>query len=147
MNIHVVPFNDGAGGTVTPLAGASLPGVAEYYPAVSADDTLIAFNRVATIDAADMYYRKEGEINGVIPGRRQLAPRAWPPTTRPHAAAKRAPACSTAGPSGHPTVMLAGLEGHEGTGALYVLARPRPPTKRAHRIRSHACPWCLPSPG
>lgn len=66
VNIHVVPFNDGAGGTVTPLAGASLPGVAEYYPAVSADDTLIAFNRVATIDAADMYYRKEGEIN-VIP--------------------------------------------------------------------------------
>ncbi len=66
VNIHVVPFNDGAGGPMTPLAGASMPGVAEYYPALSADDTLVAFNRVAKVDALDMYYRPEGEIN-VIP--------------------------------------------------------------------------------
>ncbi len=66
VNIHSVPYNDGAGGTVTPLSGASQAGVAEYYPALSANDSLVAFNRVAKIDAADMYYRPDGEIN-VIP--------------------------------------------------------------------------------
>jgi hypothetical protein len=66
VNIHVVPFNDGAGGTMTPLAGASAPNVAEYYPALSADDTLVAFNRLSPMDALDIYYRPEAEIN-VIP--------------------------------------------------------------------------------
>ncbi|HEX3773448.1 MAG TPA: hypothetical protein VHV51_03235, partial [Polyangiaceae bacterium] len=66
VNIHVVPFNDGAGGTVTPLAGAAEPGVAEYYPSLSVDDQLVAFNRVGPIDAAAIYYRADGEIN-VIP--------------------------------------------------------------------------------
>ena len=66
VNIHVVPFNDGAGGTVTPLAGASLPNVAEYYPALSADDRLVAFNRMSPMDGRDIYYRPEAEIN-VIP--------------------------------------------------------------------------------
>jgi hypothetical protein len=66
VNIHVVPFNGGAGGTVAPVAGASEPGVAEYYPSLSVDDTLLAFNRVSPIDAAAIYYRADGEIN-VIP--------------------------------------------------------------------------------
>jgi hypothetical protein len=66
VNIHVVPFNAGAGGTVAPLAGAAEPGVAEYYPSLSVDDQLVAFNRVSPIDAAPIYYRADGEIN-VIP--------------------------------------------------------------------------------
>ena len=66
VNIHLVPFNDGAGGTVTPLAGASLPNVAEYYPSLSANDALVAFNRLSPMDAKDIYYRPEAEIN-VIP--------------------------------------------------------------------------------
>ncbi len=66
VNIHVVPFNDSAGGAVTSLAGASEPGVAEYYPNLSVDDRFVAFNRLAPIDQDDIYYRKEGEIN-VIP--------------------------------------------------------------------------------
>jgi hypothetical protein len=45
-DLHVVPFNNRQGGAVEPVAGASEPGVAEYYPAFSADDRLIAFTRV-----------------------------------------------------------------------------------------------------
>ena len=66
VNIHIVPFNDGAGGTVTPLMGAAEPGVAEYYPSLSVDDRFVAFNRVGPIDAAAIYYRADGEIN-VVP--------------------------------------------------------------------------------
>ncbi len=66
VNIHVVPFNAGAGGAVTPLAGAAEPGVAEYYPSLSVDDRFVAFNRVSPIDAAAIYYRADGEIN-VLP--------------------------------------------------------------------------------
>jgi hypothetical protein len=66
VNIHVVPFNDSAGGTVTALAGASEPNVAEYYPNLSIDDRLVAFNRLAPLDQDPIYYRAEGEVN-VIP--------------------------------------------------------------------------------
>jgi hypothetical protein len=63
-DIHIVPFNNRMGGTVTPLAGASNPGVAEYYPSFSADDTLIAFNHVDSPTAAQgkIYYRPDGEV-------------------------------------------------------------------------------------
>lgn len=84
VNIHVVPFNDGAGGPMTPLSGAALPNVAEYYPALSANDALVAFNRMAPMDAADIYYRPEAEIN-VIPATGGTAKRL---------AANDPPACS-----------------------------------------------------
>ncbi len=45
VNIHMVPFNNGEGGNVQPLAGASDPNHAEYYPTFSPDDRLIVFNR------------------------------------------------------------------------------------------------------
>jgi hypothetical protein len=61
-DVHVVPFNDRAGGAVQPLAGASEPGVLEYYPAYSADDRLIAFTRDAHPDGGRVYYRPGGEI-------------------------------------------------------------------------------------
>jgi len=85
VNIHVVPFNDGAGGNVTPLAGASLPNVAEYYPSLSANDALVAFNRMSPMDAKDIYYRPEAEIN-VIPAAGGIAKRI---------AANDPPACGT----------------------------------------------------
>jgi hypothetical protein len=62
VDVHIVPFNAGKGGAITPLAGAAEATAAEYYPAFSANDALVAFNRVAPMDAAAMYYRKEGEI-------------------------------------------------------------------------------------
>lgn len=62
VDLHVVPYNGREGGEVEPLAGAAEPGVAEYYPMFSADDAYVAFNRVAKIDGAPMYYRPDGEI-------------------------------------------------------------------------------------
>lgn len=62
VDVHVVPFNGGKGGAITPLSGAAEANAAEYYPAYSANDALVAFNRVSPMDAAAMYYRKEGEI-------------------------------------------------------------------------------------
>jgi hypothetical protein len=62
VDLHIVPFADRLGGAVTPLKGAAEPGVAEYYPNFSADDSLVAFNRVAKIDGGAMYYRPDGEV-------------------------------------------------------------------------------------
>jgi WD40 repeat protein len=61
VDIYTVPYNAGAGGTATPVAGASEPGVAEYYPDFSADDRYIAFNRVQN-GTGQIYYKREGEI-------------------------------------------------------------------------------------
>jgi hypothetical protein len=44
MALYSVPYNNGAGGTATPVSGASLPSVAEYYPALSPDDKYVVFN-------------------------------------------------------------------------------------------------------
>lgn len=46
--IHIVPYNNRAGGTPTALSGASDPTYNNYYPNFSADDQLLAFNRVPT---------------------------------------------------------------------------------------------------
>jgi hypothetical protein len=62
VDLHVVPFNDRLGGTVTPLRGAAEPKVAEYYPAFSKDDRFVAFTRVAKLDGGAIYYRPDGEI-------------------------------------------------------------------------------------
>ncbi len=60
-DVHIVPYGDRQGGTVTPLAGASSPGISEYYPAFSADDALVAFNR-ADSTSGKIYYRPDAEI-------------------------------------------------------------------------------------
>jgi len=60
-DIYTVPYNSGAGGPATPLKGASDKTAAEYYPNYSADDKLVAYNRVAS-GAGEMYYRPDGEI-------------------------------------------------------------------------------------
>jgi hypothetical protein len=64
-DIHIVPYNNKMGGTVTPLAGAATPGISEYYPSFSADDKFIAFNRAGNTQGF-IYYRPDGEVN-VIP--------------------------------------------------------------------------------
>jgi hypothetical protein len=74
VDVHIVPYADRKGGQVTPLQGASEPHVAEYYPSFSADDGLVAFNRVAKIDSAPMYYRPDGEIY-VVPSQGGTATR------------------------------------------------------------------------
>lgn len=64
-DIYTVPFNGGAGGEATPVSGASVPGVAEYYPDFSPDGGWLAFNRAGST-LGYIYYRPDGEVN-VIP--------------------------------------------------------------------------------
>jgi Tol biopolymer transport system component len=45
MDIYTVPYNNRAGGTASPLPGASDPNYHEFYPVYSPNDTLLAFNR------------------------------------------------------------------------------------------------------
>ncbi len=45
VDLWTVPYADGAGGTATPLPGASDPGWQEFYPSFSPDGLWLAFNR------------------------------------------------------------------------------------------------------
>jgi hypothetical protein len=40
-----MPYNNGLGGTPTPLYGADDPDLLQYYPAVTPDDTFVVYNR------------------------------------------------------------------------------------------------------
>jgi hypothetical protein len=73
VDIYTVPYAGGQGGVATPLAGASEPGVAEYYPDFSADDRFIAFNRVQD-GRGRIYYHPQGEIY-VVPASGGVATR------------------------------------------------------------------------
>jgi hypothetical protein len=73
-DLRIVPFNEGAGGPVSSLNGASDPNLFEYYPAFSADDQLIAFNRAPAKNASSCpgascpdgpYYNRHAEIHVV----------------------------------------------------------------------------------
>jgi hypothetical protein len=64
VDLYSVPFSDGAGGSATPVAGASEAGFAEYYPDYSDDGALLAFNRSGT--TGYIYYRADGEVH-VVP--------------------------------------------------------------------------------
>lgn len=45
-DLYAVPYNGKAGGNATPIPGASDPSFEEFYPSISADDTLLAFNKI-----------------------------------------------------------------------------------------------------
>jgi hypothetical protein len=56
-DIYTIPYANHAGGTATPLPGASDPAYNEYYPTYSPGDSLLAYNRIGatqqTYNAAD----------------------------------------------------------------------------------------------
>jgi len=59
-DLAIVPYADRKGGQVVMVPGASDPAFEEYYPAFSADDSLIAFNRVAK--GLSMYIQPAAEV-------------------------------------------------------------------------------------
>jgi len=63
-SIYTVPYAGGAGGTATPLPGASSASVQQYYPAFSPDDDWIAFDICPT--GLNLYNQSTGEVY-VIP--------------------------------------------------------------------------------
>jgi hypothetical protein len=72
VDIHIVPFNEGRGGTVVALQGGCDKDAAEYYPAFSPDDELIVFNREDDFRAQKTVYTKHQipynriDINGAV---------------------------------------------------------------------------------
>ena len=81
-DLYSVPYNDRAGGAVTPIPGASDQVWQEYYPAFSPDDRLLAFNRTGADQ--NMYNQPLAEVF-VIPSGGGIATRL---------AANDPPACS-----------------------------------------------------
>jgi hypothetical protein len=63
--LYTVPYNDRKGGAATPVAGASSTDVLQYYPAFSADDSLLAYNVGAT--GSDPYNNVTGEVFVIPP--------------------------------------------------------------------------------
>ena len=57
MDLYSVPYAGGKGGTATPLPGASEANYFEYYPVVSPDDKLLAFNRTPNEKKPDGTWR------------------------------------------------------------------------------------------
>jgi hypothetical protein len=64
-DVKVVPYANRAGGTATPLAGASDPAFLEYYPQFSADDAYVAFARAPVPSVASRCMPSQ-DANGVI---------------------------------------------------------------------------------
>ncbi len=59
-DLYSIPYANRAGGTATPLQGASDPNYEEYYPAYSPDDQLIAFDRIG--NNLNMYNQPQAEV-------------------------------------------------------------------------------------
>ena len=100
-DLYEIPYANKAGGTATPVAGASTPDNEEYYPAFSPDDKLIAFTRVPA--GQEMFANPNAEM-WVVPhqagAQAQRLTANDPPASAP---ASRAPASTTTGRSGRPT--------------------------------------------
>jgi WD40 repeat protein len=115
VDIYRVPYNAGAGGQAAPVAGASEPGVAEYYPDFSADDRYIAFNRVQN-GTGRIYYKAEGEIY-VVPASGGTAIR-LAANDPPSCTMESSPGVTNSWPKWSPTVRT-GPEGTPAAGNKY----------------------------
>jgi hypothetical protein len=114
-DLHVVPFNNRQGGAIAKVAGASEPGVAEYYPAFSADDRLIAFTRVQSPDGGPLYYRPDGEVY-VVPADGG-APARLAANDPPACSGERSPGVINSWPKWSPSVMsVTPVNAHFGPG-------------------------------
>ncbi|MES1157921.1 MAG: hypothetical protein ABUL67_02360 [Haliangium ochraceum] len=71
-DLYTVDFNNGAGGTATPVTGAATTQFEEYYPAYSPDDKLIAFTRVPSGQV--MYGNANAELAVMAMGNAEATP-------------------------------------------------------------------------
>jgi hypothetical protein len=63
-DLYSVDWGNRAGGAATPLPGASDPAFAEYYPSLTFDDTMVAFNRIPQ-SVASATHPPIGNLSGV----------------------------------------------------------------------------------
>jgi hypothetical protein len=60
--VHLVPYNGRKGGVATPVPGASDAAFNQFYPTFSADDQLLAFNRVPATGNSTSYNNPVAEV-------------------------------------------------------------------------------------
>lgn len=111
MDIYTIPYNNRAGGAATPLPGASDPAFWEYYPVISPEDTLLAFNRCAPRKEpdstwADSYNEATGEVY-VVPGKGGTAVR-LAANDPPACVGKTSPGLTNSWPRWAPTAEASG---------------------------------------
>lgn len=99
-DLYTVPYNGGAGGTATPIAGAALPDKSEYYPSFSPDDTFVAYTR---IDGNAVMYNSINAEVFVIPSGGGTATR-LKANDPPACSAKKSPGITNSWPKWAPSV-------------------------------------------
>jgi hypothetical protein len=88
-HLYSVPYNGRMGGAATPVPGASDPAAAQYYPAFSPDDRIVAFVNATKQTANNgMYYNPYGEVH--------IVPFGGGAATATRLAANDPPACQNA---------------------------------------------------
>ncbi len=98
-DLYQVPYADKAGGTATPVAGASTPENEEYYPAFSPDDHLIAFTRVPA--GQEMFANPSAEM-WVVPHQTGAQPKRLAANDPPTCSGKSSPGVNNHWPKWSP---------------------------------------------
>ncbi len=104
--IHVIPYANRKGGPATPVPGASDPAFNQFYPTFSADDQLLAFNRVSATGNSTSYNNPAAEVyvvatSGGTPSRLVA-------NDPPACLAKKSPGITNSWPKWSPEVQDAG---------------------------------------
>ncbi len=106
--IHVIPYANRKGGAATPVAGASDAAFNQYYPTFSADDDLLAFNRVpATVGKSTSYNNPAAEVY-VVPTTGGTASRLAANDPAACLVARKSPGITNSWPKWSPEVQEAG---------------------------------------
>lgn len=103
-DLWTVPYNNRAGGQAAPLPGANEPASNQYYPAYSAEDQFIAFNRNPR--GHQMYNSAEGELWVVPAG--GGAPTRLAANDPPACTGQRSPGLTNSWPRWSPSAPKAG---------------------------------------
>ena len=134
-NIYTVPFNNGLGGTATPVNGAASPEFEEYYPAFSPDDKFLAFTFVPAGQV--MYANPQAQIaivaKGAASGSKPTVLAANNPmTSPPNCTGKMSPGVNNHWPKWSPEVQPSS----DGTYYWLIFSSNRTGGNRAVQLRS-----------
>ena len=103
-DLYAIPYANKAGGTATPISGASDPSFEEYYPVYSPDDKWLAFDRIPS--GTNMYNAPPAEVF-IIPSGGGAATR-LAANDPPACTSKTSPGVTNSWPKWAPSVATAG---------------------------------------
>jgi hypothetical protein len=108
--IHVIPYGNRMGGAASPVVGASEPTFNQYYPTFSADDQMLAFNRVPG-PTATSYNNPAAEVF-VVPSGGGTATRLAANDPPACLTAKKSPGITNSWPKWAPEVQTVGTKSY-----------------------------------